>query len=84
MVRLMPPAPHPPPADPPERPRANATAERFIQTMLRDGDYAAADPNSAARRRALLPWLHDSNDTRPHGSLGRTAPITQLKPEQPG
>jgi transposase InsO family protein len=67
----------------PYRPRTNGKAERFIQTMLRDWAYAAAYPNSTARRRALLPWLHEYNYERPHGSLGKRAPITQLTPEQP-
>jgi transposase InsO family protein len=62
----------------PYRPRTNGKAERFIQTMLREWAYAAAYPSSLHRRRALLPWLRDYNYVRPHGSLGKRAPITQL------
>lgn len=62
----------------PYRPRTNGKAERFIQTMLREWAYAAAYPSSLDRRRALLPWLKDYNCVRPHGSLGKRTPMSQL------
>jgi transposase InsO family protein len=62
----------------PYRPRTNGKAERFIQTMLREWAYVAVYPNSAQRRQALLPWLHCYNYQRPHGALGKRAPVTHL------
>ena len=62
----------------PYRPRTNGKAERFIQTMLREWAYTAAYANDWHRRRALLPWLHDYNCTRPHGSLDKRTPMEQL------
>ena len=46
--------------------------------MLRDRAYAAAYPNSLARRRDLLPGLNDYNCTRQHGSLGKKTPMALL------
>ena len=63
----------------PYRPRTNGKAERFIQTMLREWAYVAAYPDSTARRRALLPWLHDYNCARQHGSLNKRTPAAQLE-----
>jgi transposase InsO family protein len=62
----------------PYRPRTNGKAERFIQSMLREWAYIAVYPNSAQRRRALLPWLQCYNYRRPHGSLGKRAPMAHL------
>jgi transposase InsO family protein len=62
----------------PYRPRTNGKAERFIQSMLREWAYVCAYPSSAHRRQALLPWLRDYNYCRPHGSLGKRAPMTHL------
>ena len=62
----------------PYRPRTNGKAERFIQSMLREWAYVCVYSSSTQRRRALLPWLRDYNYCRPHGSLGKKAPMTQL------
>jgi transposase InsO family protein len=62
----------------PYRPRTNGKAERFIQTMLREWAYAAAYPSSLQRRRALLPFLRDYNNTRQHGSLDSRTPTQEL------
>ena len=63
----------------PYRPRTNGKAERFIQSMLREWAYAISYDNSLQRRRALLPWLNDYNNTRPHGSLSKRTPTQQLE-----
>jgi len=62
----------------PYRPRTNGKAERFIQTLLREWAYVAAYENSAQRASRLPAWLHHYNWHRPHGSLGRRAPISRL------
>lgn len=62
----------------PYRPRTNGKAERFIQTLLREWAYVAAYENSAQRATRLPAWLHHYNWHRPHGSLGRRAPISRL------
>ncbi|MEY2462943.1 MAG: hypothetical protein QOH64_1081 [Acidimicrobiaceae bacterium] len=62
----------------PYRPRTNGKAERFIQTMLREWAYFVAYPSSLHRRRALLPFLRDYNNTRQHGSLDSRTPMQQL------
>jgi transposase InsO family protein len=62
----------------PYRPRTNGKAERFIQTMLRGWAYGATYQSSLQRRRALLPWLNDYNNTRPHASLGKRPPAARL------
>jgi transposase InsO family protein len=62
----------------PYRPRTNGKAERFIQTMLREWAYFAVYPSSWHRRRALLPFLRDYNNTRQHGSLDSRTPMQQL------
>jgi transposase InsO family protein len=62
----------------PYRPRTNGKAERFIQTLQRDWAYAAAYPSSWHRRQALLPWIKYYNGARPHGSLAKRTPLSQL------
>ena len=62
----------------PYRPRTNGKAERFIQTMLRGWAYGATYPSSWQRRQALLPWLSDYNNTRPHAALNRRPPAARL------
>ncbi len=62
----------------PYRPKTNGKAERFIQTLLREWAYAAAYPNSAARRRALRVVLTRYNTTRPHKALGGIPPSQRL------
>ncbi|HVL53129.1 MAG TPA: integrase core domain-containing protein [Vitreimonas sp.] len=63
----------------PYRPRTNGKAERFIQTMLRGWAYGATYQHSLQRRQALLPWLNDYNNTRPHASLGKRPPAARLR-----
>jgi len=62
----------------PYRPRTNGKAERFILTMLNECLYAAIYQNSDQRRKALRSWVGRYNQRRPHGSLGRQAPMTRL------
>ena len=62
----------------PYRPRTNGKAERFIQTMLRGWAYGATYQNTLQRRQALLPWLNDYNNVRPHASLGKRPPAARL------
>jgi len=63
----------------PYRPRTNGKAERFIRIVLNEWAYARVYANSTERRATLGPWIDFYNHHRPHGSLGRQAPITRLK-----
>ncbi len=62
----------------PYRPRTNGKAERFIQTLQREWAYTVSYSSSWQRRRALLPWLEYYNCRRPHSSLAKRTPISQL------
>ena len=62
----------------PYTPKTNGKAERFIQTSLREWAYARAYPTSEHRKQALIPWLHNYNWHRPHGSLQSMPPICRL------
>ena len=62
----------------PYTPRTNGKAERFIQTSLREWAYLHAFDSSAARTRAMRPWLHGYNTTRPHSALGHKPPLSSL------
>ena len=62
----------------PYRPQTNGKAERFIQTLLREWAYACAYSSSQQRRTALLPWLRYYNCQRPHGSLAKRTPASQI------
>ena len=62
----------------PYTPKTNGKAERFIQTSLREWAYARAYPTSEHRKQALIPWLHNYNWHRPHGSLQSMPPISRL------
>ena len=66
----------------PYRPCTNGKAERFIQTMLREWAYQRAYTSSRRRTAALPRWLDRYNFRRPHGSLGRRAPITRVVTQQ--
>jgi transposase InsO family protein len=63
----------------PYRPRTNGKAERFIRTMLGGWAYGAIYGSSEERRRGLSGWLEFYNRRRPHGSLGRQAPLERLR-----
>jgi transposase InsO family protein len=63
----------------PYRPRTNGKAERFIRTMLNECLYAAVYQSSEQRRKALEAWVERYNERRPHGSLGKRAPMTRLR-----
>jgi transposase InsO family protein len=63
----------------PYRPRTNGKAERFIRTMLNECLYAAVYQSSEQRRTALKAWVERYNERRPHGSLGKQAPMTRLR-----
>ena len=57
----------------PYRPQTNGKAERMIKPCC---EWAYA--NSTQRRGALAPWLRFYNEERPHASLNRQTPISQL------
>jgi transposase InsO family protein len=63
----------------PYTPRTNGKAERFIQTLLREWAYAAPYSSSAARGRALPPWLRYYNRSRPHSSLDDLPPLARIR-----
>ena len=62
----------------PGRPRTNGKAERFIQTLLNEWAYVRLYGSSAERERQLAPYLERYNFRRPHGSLGKRPPGSQL------
>jgi transposase InsO family protein len=62
----------------PYRPRTNGKAERFIRTLIDDWAYGAVYRSSSERTTALAGWLDWYNRLRPHRSLGRKPPLTQL------
>jgi transposase InsO family protein len=63
----------------PYRPQTNGKAERFIRTMLGGWAYGAIYGDSEERQRGLSGWLEFYNRRRPHGSLGRQAPLERLR-----
>jgi len=63
----------------PYRPRTNGKAERFIRTLLGGWAYGAIYSSSQERRLGLSGWLEFYNRRRPHGSLGRQAPLERLQ-----
>jgi transposase InsO family protein len=58
------------------RPRTNGKAERFIQTLRREGADAMAYDQSRVRAAALPRWVCHCNRRRPHSSLVGTAPFS--------
>ena len=62
----------------PYRPRTNGKAERFIQTLLNEWAFIRIYGSSAERTAALPVFLERYNFRRPHGSLGKQAPVTRL------
>ncbi|MCV6590558.1 MAG: integrase core domain-containing protein [Marinobacterium sp.] len=62
----------------PYTPRTNGKVERFIQTMLREWAYAAPYTNSVTRQWALTPWINYYNHERPHGSIGKSPPVSRI------
>ena len=53
-------------------------AERFTQTSIREWAYATPFNTSADRTRAMHPWLHAYNTTRPHAALKGKPPISRI------
>ena len=62
----------------PGRPRTNAKAERFIQTLLNEWAYARIYGSSDERTAALPLYLDRYNYRRPHGSLSHQPPASRL------
>jgi len=62
----------------PYRPRTNGKAERFIQTLLNEWAFVRLYGSSAERAAALPLFLERYNFRRPHGSLGKRAPVTRV------
>jgi len=60
------------------RPRTNGTAERFIQTALREWAYGRVYRHSRERIAHLPKWLHRYNWHRPHAALAGQPPISRL------
>jgi len=63
----------------PYRPQTNGKAERFIQTLQRDWAYAKPYRSSLIRQKALAPWIHQYNYSRPHRGLDRSTPNQRLR-----
>jgi transposase InsO family protein len=61
----------------PYRPQTSGKIERFHRTMADQWAFARHYPNDAARRSALLRWLHTYNHHR-HSAIGKVPPITRL------
>lgn len=62
----------------PYTPKTNGKAERFIQSALRERDYARAYQTSDHRTAELPVWLHRYNWYRPHGGIKSQTPISRL------
>jgi transposase InsO family protein len=62
----------------PYTPRTNGKAERFIQTSIREWAYRTPFQTSAERTRAMHPWLHNYNTTRPHSALNGMPPLSRI------
>ena len=62
----------------PYRPRTNAKAERFIQTLPNEWAYSRIYGNSTERAQALSLFLNRYNFKRPHGSLSHHPPASRL------
>lgn len=63
----------------PYTPQTNGKAERFIQTLSRRWAYGRAYRSSAARARALRPWIRSYNHRRPHRGIGMNTPMARLR-----
>lgn len=58
------------------RPQTNGTAERFIQSALREWAYGRIYENSDQRRQALLAWTHFYSWHRPHHGINLVPLLT--------
>ena len=59
-------------------PRTNGKAGRFIQTSLREGDYAKPYHSSDQRTAAIQPWIDNFNRNSPHAGIGNQSPFSRL------
>jgi hypothetical protein len=62
----------------PYRPQTNGKAERFIQTITREGAYGRPYDSSIHRAGFLPHYLHDYNFHRPHSALHSLTPSSRL------
>jgi transposase InsO family protein len=66
----------------PRTPRTNGKAERFIQTLLREGAYARPYRTSNQRAKGLAAWLRYYNRQRPHSALGGFPTHSRIRSSQ--
>lgn len=62
----------------PYTPKTNGKVERFVQTSLREWDYARPYESSAQRAAALQPFIHRYNWHRPHSAINHQPPMTRI------
>ena len=67
----------------PYRPQTNGTAERVIQTTLREWAYRRPYYTNAERLSALPIFVEEYNYHRPHTALGDKPPITRITQQRP-
>ena len=62
----------------PNTPQTNGTAERFIQTFMREWAFARTYTSSEQRNLFLEPFLHKYNWHRPNRGINGFAPVCRL------
>lgn len=64
----------------PRCPWTNGKVERFNRTLQTEWAYRRPYTNNTQRADALMPWLIEYNNTRPHTALGGHPPISRVSP----